>query len=75
MNDILFEAGANAQETVSLIETVDELLSPLTQDSPGHELTKEEVYTLTRRARMIDSTLRAAREKVERIVQLIDAAD
>ena len=74
MNETLFEAGASAQEAASLIETVDELLSPLTQDSPGHELTEEEIYTLTRRARMIDSTLRAAREKVERIVQLIDAA-
>lgn len=75
MNDILLQAGANAADAASLIDAVDDLLSPLTQDGPGHELTKEEVYTLTRRARMIDSTLRAAREKADGILKLIDAAD
>ena len=75
MNNFFFEAGANAQDAISLIDAVDELLSPLTQDNPGHELTKEEVYDLTRRARMIDSTLRAAREKVDRILKLIAAAE
>ena len=74
MNDILLQVGANGQDAVSLINTVDELLAPLTQEATGHELTKEEIYNLTRRARMIESTLRAAREKVEGIVKLIDAA-
>lgn len=63
--------GASAGDALSLIDTVDELLAPLTQDEPGHDLTKEEVYTLTHRARMIDSTLRAAREKVEEIAKQI----
>ena len=75
MNDILLQVGANGQDAVSLIDTVDELLAPLTQDAPGHDLTPEEVYTLTHHARMIDSTLRAAREKVEGIVKLIDVAE
>ena len=75
MNDILLQVGANGQDAVSLIDTVDELLAPLTQDAPGHGLTPEEVYTLTHHARMIDSTLRAAREKVEGIVKLIDVAE
>ena len=74
MNDILLQVGANGQDAVSLINTVDELLAPLTQEATGHELTKEEIYDLTRRARMIDSTLRAAREKVEGIVKMIDTA-
>jgi hypothetical protein len=68
--DIL-AVGANAADAISLIDTVDELLEPLTQDEPGHDLTQEEIYTLSRRARMIDSTLRAARGKVEEIVKLI----
>lgn len=74
MNDILLQVGANGQDAVFLIDTVDELLAPLTQEATGQELTKEEIYDLVHRARMIDSTLRAAREKVEGIVKLIDAA-
>lgn len=68
--DIL-TVGASAEDALNLIDTVDELLAPLTQDEPGHDLTKEEVYELTRRAGMIDSTLRAAREKVEEIAKQI----
>ena len=71
MKDITLEVTANAADAISLIDTVDELLEPLTQDEPGHDLTPEEIYTLSRRARMIDSTLRAARGKVEEIVKLI----
>ncbi len=74
MNDILLQVGANGQDAVSLIDTVDELLAPLTQEATGHELTKEEIHDLTRRARMSESTLRAAREKVEGIVKMIDTA-
>ena len=69
--DIL-TVGASAEDALNLIDTVDELLAPLTQHEPGHELTEEEVYTLTHRAKMIDSTLRAAREKVVEIVKQID---
>lgn len=71
--DIL-AVGASAADAFSLIDTVDELLAPLTQDEPGHDLTEEEAFTLARRARMIDSTLRAARGKVEEITRLIAAA-
>ena len=47
----------------------------ITKKKRGGELTKEEIHDLTRRARMIESTLLAAREKVEGIVKLIDAAE
>ena len=71
MKDITLEVTASAADAISLISTVDELLEPLTQDEPGHDLTQEEIFTLEHRARMIDSTLRAARGKVEEIVKLI----
>ena len=62
--------GASAEDALNLIDTVDELLAPLTQT--GSEPDPSELYDLSHRAKMIDSTLRAAREKVEEIVKLID---
>ena len=67
MKDITLEVTANAADAISLIDTVDELLEPLTQDEPD----ASDLYDIKRRARMIDSTLRAARGKVEEIVKLI----
>ena len=55
-----FDAAASCTEdALNLIDTVDELLSPLTQSGPEPDASA--IYDLVHRARMIDSTLRAAR--------------
>ena len=52
-------AASHTEDALYLIDAVDELLSPLTQSGPKPELA--DVHDLICRARMIDSTLRAAR--------------
>ena len=55
-----FDSAASCTEdALNLIDAVDELLAPLTQS--GSEPDPSAMYDLVHRARMIDSTLRAAR--------------
>ena len=59
-----FDAAASSTEdALNLIDTVDELLSPLTQSGPEPDASA--IYDLVHRARMIDSTLRAARRNAQ----------
>ena len=65
-------AMSNTEDTLALIETVQELLEPLTAYTrPGIE----EMAELTRRAHMIDATLRAARDKAQDAAALFHKAD
>lgn len=65
-------AMSNTEDALYLIETVQELLDPLTSYTrPG----LEEMAELTRRARMIDATLRAARDKAQDAAALFHKAD
>ena len=65
-------AMSNTEDAVALIETVQELLDPLTSYTrPGIE----ELAELTRRAHMIDATLRAARDKAQDAAALFRKAD
>ena len=52
-------AASHTEDALYLIDTVDELLAPLTQSGSKPELS--DMHDLVSRARMIDSTLRAAR--------------
>lgn len=72
-NNFDFDAAmANTEDALALIETVQELLDPLTAYTrPG----LEEMAELTRRARMIDVTLRAARDKAQDAAALFHKAD
>ena len=65
-------AMSNTEDALALIETVQELLEPLTAYTrPGIE----EMAELTRRAHMIDATLRAARDKTQDAAALFRKAD
>lgn len=65
-------AMSNTEDALALIETVQELLDPLTAYTrPG----LEEMAELTRRAHMIDATLRAARDKAQDAAALFHKAD
>ena len=65
-------AMSNTEDALALIETVQELLEPLTAYTrPGIE----EMAELTRRAHMIDATLRAARDKAQDAAALFRKAD
>ncbi len=55
-------AAAITEDALFLIEATQELLLPLT-DTPNPSPT--DFYDLARRARMIDATLRAARDKAQ----------
>lgn len=55
-------AAAVTEDALFLIETTQELLIPLT-DTPNPS--PSDFYDLARRARMIDATLRAARDKAQ----------
>lgn len=70
-----FDSAASCTEdALNLIDAVDELLAPLTQC--GREaLDPSAVYELTRRAHMIDATLRAARDKAQDAAALFRKAD
>lgn len=72
-NNFDFDAAmSNTEDALALIETVQELLDPLTAYTrPG----LEEMAELTRRARMIDVTLRAARDKARDAAALFHKAD
>lgn len=72
-NNFDFDAAmSNTEDALALIETVQELLDPLTAYTrPG----LEEMAELTRRARMIDVTLRAARDKAQDAAALFHKAD
>lgn len=72
-NNFDFDAAmSNTEDALALIETVQELLDPLTAYTrPGIE----EFAELTRRARMIDATLRAARDKAQDAAALFHKAD
>lgn len=55
-------AAAVTEDALNLIEATQELLFPLTDTpNPSHS----DFYDLARRARMIDATLRAARDKAQ----------
>lgn len=65
-------AMSNTEDALALIETVQELLDPLTAYTrPGIE----DLAELTRRAHMIDATLRAARDKAQDAAALFHKAD
>lgn len=65
-------AMSNTEDALALIETVQELLEPLTAYTrPG----LEEMAELTRRAHMIDATLRAARDKAQDAAALFHKSD
>ena len=65
-------AMSTTEDALALIETVQELLEPLTAYTrPGIE----ELAELTRRAHMIDATLRAARDKAQDAAALFHKAD
>lgn len=65
-------AMSNTEDALALLETVQELLDPLTAYTrPG----LEELAELTRRAHMIDATLRAARDKAQDAAALFHKAD
>lgn len=65
-------AMSNTEDALALIETVQELLEPLTAYTrPGIE----EMAELTRRAHMIDATLRAARDKAQDAAAIFHKAD
>lgn len=70
-----FDSAASCTEdALHLIDAVDELLAPLTQC--GREaLDPSTVYELTRRAGMIDSTLRAARRNAADALAHFRSAD
>ena len=69
-----FDSCASCTEdALNLIDAVDELLSPLTQS--GRNPDASAIYEITRRARMIDSTLRAARNNTAQALRLFHAAD
>ena len=69
-----FDSAASCTEdALNLIDAVDELLAPLTQNGP--ELDAEAIYDLKHRARMIDSTLRAARRNAAEALVHFRAAD
>lgn len=72
-NNFDFDAAmSNTEDALALIETVQELLDPLTAYTrPG----LEEMAELTRRARMIDVTIRAARDKAQDAAALFHKAD
>lgn len=72
-NNFDFDAAmSNTEDALALIETVQELLDPLTAYTrPGIE----EMAELARRARMIDVTLRAARDKAQDAAALFHKAD
>lgn len=55
-------AAAVTEDALNLIEATQELLIPLT-DTPNPS--PADFYDLARRARMIDATLRAARDKAQ----------
>ena len=60
------------EDALNLIDAVDELLAPITQSG---EPDASDLYDIKRRARMIDSTLRAARRSTEDALRLFHAAD
>lgn len=66
-------AASCTEDAMNLIDAVDELLSPLTQG--GREPDASAVYDLIHRARMIDSTLRAARRNAADALLCFRAAD
>lgn len=65
--------AAYTEDALNLMDTVDELLAPLTQT--GQEPDASAIYDLIHRARMIDSALRAARSNVSAALGLFQAAD
>lgn len=66
-------AASCTEDALNLIDAVDELLSPLTQSGPKPDLA--ELHELTRRARMIDATLRSARRSAAEALACFKAAD
>ena len=66
-------AASCTEDAMNLIDAVDELLSPLTQG--GRDIDQSAVYDLIHRARMIDSTLRAARRNAADALLCFRAAD
>ncbi len=69
-----FDAAASCTEdALNLIDAVDELLSPLTQNGPDPDASA--IYDLVHRARMIDSTLRAARRNAADALHHFRAAE
>lgn len=65
-------AQARAEDALNLVEAVSELLEPLT-DTPSPD--PSDLYDLVRRARMIDTTLRAARDYLQDAIAAFHTAD
>lgn len=65
-------AETRVDDALALIETVAELLYPLT-DTPNPS--PADLYDITRRARMIDATIRAARDKAADALAMFHAAE
>ena len=65
-------AASCTEDALNLIDAVDELLAPLTQSG---EPDASDLYDIKRRARMIDSTLRAARRNAAEALVLFRSAD
>lgn len=69
-----FDAAASCTEdALNLIDAVDELLAPLTQSGTNPDASA--IYDLAHRARMIDSTLRAARRNAADALLCFRTAD
>ena len=69
-----FDAAASCTEdAMNLMDALDELLSPLTQSGSKPDLS--DMHEIARRARMIDSTLRAARRNTAEALGHFRAAD
>lgn len=65
-------AMSHTEDALDLIEATQELLYPLL-DNP--QPSPDDLYQLARRARMIDATLRAARDKTQDALALFHSAD
>ncbi len=69
-----FDSAASCTEdALNLLDAVDELLAPLTQSAGEPDASS--IYDLVHRARMIDSTLRAARRNAADALRFFHDAD
>lgn len=66
-------AASCTEDALYLIDAVDELLAPLTQSGIKPDLA--DVHEIVSRARMIDSTLRAARRNAADALAMFKSAD
>ena len=62
----------NSEDTLNLIDTLGELLEPLTERR-DHDAA--DLYDLTRRSQMVYSILRSAREKASAVYEAVSHAE